>query len=100
VGGSLLEGVLKVGDEVEIRPGIVMKDSEDRLSCMPLRSTIVSLRAEKNELQYAIPGGLIGVGLRIDPSITRADNLVGHILGLPGSLPNVFAELKISFKLL
>ncbi|MFN7124106.1 MAG: hypothetical protein ACK4NM_18930, partial [Hydrogenophaga sp.] len=26
-GGSILQGVLKVGDEIEVRPGIVTKDS-------------------------------------------------------------------------
>ena len=28
VGGSILCGVLKVGDEIEIRPGITKKDSQ------------------------------------------------------------------------
>jgi translation initiation factor 2 gamma subunit (eIF-2gamma) len=27
-GGSILRGVLKVGQEIEIRPGLVSKDSE------------------------------------------------------------------------
>ncbi len=27
-GGTILKGVLKVGDEVEIRPGIIRKDSK------------------------------------------------------------------------
>jgi len=26
VGGSLLEGVLRVGDDIEIRPGIIMSE--------------------------------------------------------------------------
>lgn len=30
------------------------------LTCRPLRSKIVSLFAEHNDLQYAVPGGLIG----------------------------------------
>ena len=32
---------------------------------------------EKNDLLYAVPGGLIGVGLRVDPSLTRSNRLVG-----------------------
>lgn len=27
-GGSIVQGVLRVGDEIEVRPGIVTKDSE------------------------------------------------------------------------
>ena len=45
-----------------MRPGIVSRDSEGRSTCTPIYSRIVSLFAEQNELQYAVPGGLIGVG--------------------------------------
>jgi translation initiation factor 2 gamma subunit (eIF-2gamma) len=60
-GGSILRGVLKVGQEIEVRPGLVSKDSEGKLTCRPIFSKIVSLYAEQNELQFAVPGGLIGV---------------------------------------
>jgi len=42
------------------------------------------LLAENNNLLYAVPGGLIGVGLQVDPSITRNDRLIGNVLGYPG----------------
>lgn len=32
-----------------------------------------------------IPGGLIGVGLLVDPSLTRHDKLVGNVLGYSGN---------------
>jgi len=99
-GGSILQGVLKVQDEIEVRPGIVSKDTEGGIKCVPILSKIVSLYAEKNDLQYAAPGGLIGVGTKIDPTLTRADRLVGQVLGLKGSLPDVFTELEITFYLL
>lgn len=51
-------------------------------------------------MQYAVPGGLIGVGLTIDPTLTRADRLVGQVLGEVGNLPDVFSELEINFFLL
>ena len=99
-GGSILQGVLKVGDEIEVRPGIVSKDTDGGIKCVPIHSKILSLQAEKNQLQYAVPGGLIGVGTKIDPTLTRADRLVGQVLGLKGSLPEVFTELEITFYLL
>lgn len=43
-----------------MRPGIVSKTSDGKIQCTPIRSRIVSLFAEHNELQYAVPGGLIG----------------------------------------
>ena len=41
------------------------KDSEGKLTCKPIRSKIVSLFAEQNDLMYAVPGGLIGVGTKV-----------------------------------
>lgn len=99
-GGSILQGVLRVGDHIEVRPGIWKKDAAGKISCSPIYSKINSLYAEQNELQYAVPGGLIGVGTHIDPTLTRADRLVGHVLGLKGQLPDVFIEIEISFYLL
>merc|ERR1712085_185916 len=99
-GGSILKGVLKMNDEIEIRPGLVSKDGNGDFVCKPIRSRIVSLAAEQNSLQLAVPGGLIGVGTKIDPTLTRADRLVGHVLGHPGKLPDIFTELEISFFLL
>lgn len=61
---------------------------------------IVSLLAEQNELQYAVPGGLIGVGTSIDPTQTRADKLVGQVLGRPESMPDVFDTLEVNYYLL
>ena len=91
--------MLRVGDEIEVRPGIVSKDSEGGIKCVPIMSRIISLKTEKNQLKYAVslvfrtecsgcdfdavfvqvPGGLIGVGTKIDPTLTRADRLVGQV---------------------
>lgn len=99
-GGSILRGVLRVGDEIEVRPGIVTKDKDGMVHCESIRSRIVSCFAEQNDLAFAVPGGLIGVGTKIDPTLTRADRLVGQVLGEVGKLPDVFTELEISFFLL
>jgi translation initiation factor 2 subunit 3 len=99
-GGSILQGVLKLGQEIEIRPGTVSKDASGAIQCTPIFSQIVTLKAENNELQYAVPGGLIGVGTTMDPALTRADRLVGHVLGEVGKLPDVYTELEVNFFLL
>lgn len=89
-----------MGQEIEIRPGIVTKDATGAVVCKPIFSRIVTLMAEQNALQYAVPGGLIGVGTTVDPTLTRADRLVGQVLGQVGALPQVFIELEINFFLL
>ncbi|KAK8921100.1 hypothetical protein KSP39_PZI020323 [Platanthera zijinensis] len=99
-GGSILRGVLKVNQLIEVRPGIVLKDENGNMKCTPIYSRIVSLFAEQNELQFAVPGGLIGVGTTMDPTLTRADRLVGQVLGEINSLPDIFVELEVNFFLL
>jgi len=98
-GGSILQGILKVGDEIEVRPGVVSRDN-GKLLCVPIKSKILSLFAESNQLTYAVPGGLIGVGTNIDPTLCRADRLVGQVLGEGGQLPDIFTEIEVNFFLL
>ena len=38
--------------------------------------------------------------MQVDPTLTRADRLVGQVLGEVGALPDVFTELEINFFLL
>ena len=85
---------------VELRPGHMFKDSEDNVQYTPIKSQIVSLMAENNPLLYAVPGGLIAVGLMIDPSITRNDRMVGNVLGVEGHLPDIFVQIHIQFSML
>ncbi|KAJ1749538.1 eukaryotic translation initiation factor 2 subunit gamma [Coemansia sp. RSA 1821] len=97
-GGSILKGVLKMGDLIEVRPGIV--EVGTKVKVRPLRSRVVSLNAENNRLQFAVPGGLIGVGTLLDPMLCRRDKLLGNVLGTVGSLPKVVVEIEIKYFLL
>jgi len=99
-GGSILRGVLRVGDEIEVRPGILMKGDDGKPRCRPIFSKIVSLYAEQNDLPFAVPGGLLGVGTKIDPTLCRADRLVGQVLGSVGHLPPIFSEIVVNYFLL
>uniref|UniRef100_A0A8D2GT41 protein-synthesizing GTPase n=1 Tax=Urocitellus parryii TaxID=9999 RepID=A0A8D2GT41_UROPR len=98
-GGSILKGVLKVSQEIEVRPGIISKDSEGKLMCEPIFSKIVSLFAEHNMNMWNLIS-LLGVGTKIDPTLCRADRMVGQVLGAVVALPEIFTELEISHFLL
>ena len=100
VGGSICSGILKLGEKIEIKPGILRKNKAGKLNCFPVITWVQSLNTEKNKLNSAIPGGLIGVGTLLDPSLTRADRLSGQVLGHFGELPKIFANIIVSFKLL
>jgi translation initiation factor 2 subunit 3 len=95
IGGSVLKGLIKVGNEIEIRPGIKVKDKYK-----PIKSTVVSISQGRNLLEEAKPGGLIGIGTKLDPALTKGDSLIGHICGEPNTLPEVLDEIEIEVNLL
>ena len=95
-----MNGVIKLNDEIEIRPGLVTKDEDGKVQCRPIYSRIESLFAEQNPLKLAVPGGLIGVGTLIDPTLCRADRLVGFVLGHRGQLPSIYTEIEVNYFLL
>lgn len=97
IGGSLIQGTLKIGDEIEIRPGIVIKKG-DSFVCKPLKTIVKSLQTENNKLKVAYPGGLIGVGTTMDPLYCKADKLIGQVMGTK-HLPSIFIELKVEYTL-
>ena len=95
VGGSLIQGVLKVGDEVEIRPGTNINGKYT-----PIKTFITGLQKAGRDLDILTPGGLAGVSTGLDPFITKSDKLSGNVLGRPGDLPPVFEELKLKVHVL
>ncbi len=99
VGGSILQGVLRVGDEIEIRPGIEVR-KHGKSEYQPLYSEVVSLRFGNLEVKEARPGGLVAVGTKLDPSLTKADRLIGNVVGKADQLPPVYNHLRIQYKLL
>lgn len=99
IGGAVIQGKLKEGDRFEIRPGRVTKAGgmEKRLS---IETNITSIMAGDEKVSEATPGGLVGIGTKLDPSMTKGDSLLGQIAGEPDSLPPVLDELAIEFYLL
>ena len=83
-----------MGQEVEIRPGLITRDANGVCTCRPLRSRIISLLAEQNHLSFAAPGGLIGVGTLVDPALCRADRLLGMVMSSVRRGPSIYTEIK------
>lgn len=49
---------------------------------------------------YAVPGGLLAVGMKVDPQFTRSDGMVGHVIGHPNAMPPVFIEIDVKTTIL
>ncbi|HEV2166908.1 MAG TPA: translation initiation factor IF-2 subunit gamma [Thermoplasmata archaeon] len=97
LGGSLVQGRLNVGDEIEIRPGSPgLTDGKAEA----LRTRVSALIAGGQSIDTLQPGGLAAIGTTLDPSFTKADSLAGRLVGTPGTLPPVSQRIRIKATLL
>ncbi len=99
LGGTIMQGKFSVGDEIEIKPGIKI-ETKQGVKYETLYATITSLKSGNTPLKVAYPGGLVGVGTTLDPSITKGDNLIGNVVGKPGTLPPLWKEFEVEYHLL
>lgn len=99
LGGSVIRGRLKVGEEIEISPGIGVTVG-NRTEWKNLTTAIRSLYSGGASRKEVRPGGLIAVGTNLDPALTKSDGLVGRVVGPPGSLPEVLQRMAVEVNLL
>jgi len=95
VGGSIIDGKLKKDQEIELKPGIRIGNI-----WKPIQTKIVSMEKAGKKIEEAEAGGLLGVLTELDPFLTKADGLVGNIIGLPGKLPETRSRINLEIHLL
>ena len=95
IGGSLSQGSVAVGDEVELRPG--RKTGND---WEPVRTRVVSLQSGSTTRDAVAAGGLVAIGTALDPAITKSDSMLGSLVGHPGTLPPVWEQVSMEVQLL
>ena len=94
IGGTLIQGTLKIGDNIEIVPGRRVEVA-GKMTYEKIAAKITTLEAGGHSVKSVGPGGLIAIGTELDPSITKSDGLTGTMLGKPGKLPSVVSELTM-----
>ena len=99
IGGSLTQGKLKIGDEIEIRPGRKVEVGS-KVSWETITTKVRSLYSGGTALDVAGPGGLVAVGTGLDPTYSKSDSFVGRLAGVPGTLPEVTSELTFKTELM
>ncbi len=99
LGGALIQGELKIGQELEIKPGRRI-EKHGKTTWEPIYTKITGLKTGKDDIPVAKPGGSIGVMTTLDPSIVKSDQLTGSSVGLKGKLPPVWNTLALEPHLL
>jgi translation initiation factor 2 subunit 3 len=99
IGGSLINGELKVDEDIEIKPGRKVEE-KGKIRYEELLTKITSLIAGGKTYKKVKPGGLLGVGTNLDPAISKSDSLIGSVVGHPGTLPPVLEKITVDVHLL
>lgn len=92
IGGSLIQGELKINDEIEIKPGYLLKSN-----WVSLKTKVVGLQKAGKNLEKAGSGGLLGVMTELDTNLTKADYLAGSVAGI--DIPPLLGNLTLKFNL-
>jgi translation initiation factor 2 subunit 3 len=98
IAGVLKQGTLKVGDELEIKPGSYEKKA-NQFIYQTLKTKIISIQRGNHSIQQATPGGSLAMETELDNILTKTDSLSGCIASRIGELPEIVDKIKIKFKL-
>jgi len=99
LGGAVKQGVLKTGDEIELKPGRMIEEKNKKI-WQPIKTKIISLQAGGQTVKQVNPGGSIGILTSLDPAVVKSDSLGGSIVGLPGTLPEILYNITLETHLL
>ncbi|MBI4146136.1 translation initiation factor IF-2 subunit gamma [Candidatus Woesearchaeota archaeon] len=99
IGGSLKQGKLLAGSEIEIVPGYEVQEKNQKI-WKPLKTKALSIVTGGQNAKQTVPGGSIAIMTTLDPSVVKSDKLVGSIVVLPGKAPPVWYEFKLEPHLL
>ncbi len=99
IGGSLMQGLLKVGDDIEILPGRRVED-HGKTRREPIHTKVTSIATGGDMYDELTPGGLAAIGTTLDPHLTKSDSLIGTMVGHPETLPPVWEQFSMECHLL
>ncbi|HLF53657.1 MAG TPA: translation initiation factor IF-2 subunit gamma [Candidatus Nanoarchaeia archaeon] len=98
LGGTLKQGKLKIGDEIEIKPGRVSKEA-NQIRYNTLKTKIVKLFKGSGEVSELVPGGSMSIETELDMTLGKADLLLGNVASLKGNLPDMTTSLSVKCSL-
>ena len=99
VGGSIVEGIFKVGDEVIIGPGRKI-ENDGKVRWDPIETKVISMQGGGNSLDEMHAGGLCGMATPLDPMTTTGDNLSGQVVAKKGDLPEIRNSIDVKVQLM
>ncbi|MDD9954567.1 MAG: translation initiation factor IF-2 subunit gamma [Candidatus Woesearchaeota archaeon] len=99
VGGAIVQGTIRVGDRIELRPGRIYEEA-NQIKAQALFATVSSAITGGKPAKEVHPGGSMALMTDIDPAVIKSDSLTGNVVGLPDKLPPVWSSLTLETHLL
>lgn len=94
LGGTLKQGRLKVGDEIEIKPGRKVKESYETII-----TKVRKLFRGGSEVKELTPGGSMSIETELDMVLGKEDALAQNVVSLVGKLPELSEKVRAKYKL-
>lgn len=98
LGGILKKGVLRVGDDIELKPGILIEKAHKK-EYNTVNAKILSLHKGTKNVESVEPGASISIETSLDPNLAKTDSLSGSLVSLKGELPEITYKVKLKTKL-
>lgn len=98
LGGTLKQGKLKVGDEIEIKPGRIVKEA-NQIHYYTLKTKAIKLFNGSKQVDELLPGGSMSIGTELDMFLGKSDALAGNVASLTGKLPEMTTSLNVKYEL-
>ncbi len=98
LGGALKQGKLKIGDEIEIKPGRISKEA-NQIHYNTIKTKIVKLFRGSKEVKELTPGGSMSIETELDMALGKNDALAGNVLSTAGNLPELALTVNIKHSL-
>lgn len=98
LGGTLKQGTLKIGEEIEIKPGRIIKEA-NQYHYKTVKTKVVKLFNGSKEVSQLGAGGSVSIETSLDMSLGKNDAFAGCVASITGFLPELTSTLKINYSL-
>lgn len=98
LGGTLKQGILKIGDKIEIKPGAIIKE-QNQIHYKTIFTKIASLNKGSEKVDILTPGGSASIETELDMFIGKTDALSGCVASSEGKLPEITNKVTIKYSL-